>query len=113
MTPPAAATPVSPIPAFAKDGGRALLAWLRDMRDQHPVWCDTNQFWNVFRYADVRQASAEPAVFSSDLSRLNPGMSSIQRGCQLARSRRAVPMLSERGGQIRRRKGARHGEPYG
>ena len=41
---------------------------------------DTNQFWNVFRYADVRQASAEPAVFSSDLSRLNPGMSRIQRG---------------------------------
>ena len=56
------------------------MAWLHEMRDQHPVWCDTNQFWNVFRYADVRQASAEPAVFSSDLSRLNPGMSRIQRG---------------------------------
>lgn len=50
------------------------------MRDQHPVWCDTNQFWNVCRYADVRQASAEPAVFSSDLSRLNPGMRRFQRG---------------------------------
>ena len=50
------------------------------MRDQHPVWCDTNQFWNVFRYADVRQASADPAVFSSDLSPLNPAMSRIQRG---------------------------------
>jgi cytochrome P450 len=80
MTRPAAATPVSSIPPFGKDGGRALVAWLRDMRDQHPVWCDTNQFWNVFRYADVRHASAEPAVFSSDLSRLNPGMSRIQRG---------------------------------
>src|SRR5215510_1664168 len=80
-TSPADVTPESPIPPFAEDGGRAVLTWLRDMRNRHPVWYDaSNHFWNVYRYADVRQALAEPSVFSSDLSPLNPRMSHLQRG---------------------------------
>src|SRR5262245_12151085 len=67
------------IPSFAQDGGRALLAWLREMRREHPVWQAPNESWNVFRYADVERAAADPAAFSSDLSGLNPGMGRFQR----------------------------------
>jgi cytochrome P450 len=49
-------------PSFATEGGHALFAWLREMRDQHPVWRDPNGFWNVFRYADVQQAAGDPAL---------------------------------------------------
>ena len=49
-------------PSFATEGGHALFAWLREMRDQHPVWRDPSGFWNVFRYADVQQAAGDPAL---------------------------------------------------
>jgi cytochrome P450 len=75
MTEPATAPP-----SFATEGGHALFAWLREMRDQHPVWRDPNGFWNVFRYADVQQAAGEPAVFSSDTSSLVPSIARLQRG---------------------------------
>lgn len=68
------------IPPFAQDGGHALFAWLREMRDRRPVWRGPNDAWNVFRYADVVRSAADPPVFSSDLSALNPGMGRIQRG---------------------------------
>ena len=80
MAPPSVVDSVSPIPPFAERGGQALLIWLRAMRDQRPVWSDTNGFWNVFRYGDVRRAADNPATFSSDLSRLNPSLSHLQRG---------------------------------
>jgi cytochrome P450 len=68
------------IPPLAQDGGHALFAWLREMRDQRPVWRDRNEFWNVFRYADVYRAAADPAVFSSNASSVNPSMRRLQRG---------------------------------
>jgi cytochrome P450 len=71
---------IPPLPSFAANGGHALLAWLREMRDQHPVWEDPNGFWSVFRYADVQRAAADPAVFSSDTSPVMPSMSRLQRG---------------------------------
>jgi cytochrome P450 len=68
------------MPSFAAEGGHALFAWLREMRDRHPVWRDPSGFWSVFRYAEVQQAAADPAVFSSDTSPAIPGMSHLQRG---------------------------------
>ena len=68
------------MPPWSQDRGRALFGWLREMRDRHPVWRDPNGLWNVFRYADVQQAAAEPAVFSSDTSPVMPGMGRLQRG---------------------------------
>ena len=68
------------LPSFATDGGHALFRWLREMRDQHPVWLDQMGLWNVFRYADVQRAIADPDVFSSDTTPLIPGMSQLQRG---------------------------------
>ena len=68
------------VPSFATDGGHALFRWLREMRDQHPVWLDQMGLWNVFRYADVQRVIADPDVFSSDTTPLIPGMSQLQRG---------------------------------
>ena len=67
-------------PPLAKDGGHAMFAWLRAMRDGQPVWRDPDDIWHVFRDADVREAAADPATFSSDLGGLNPSMARIQRG---------------------------------
>ncbi|MDQ2789461.1 MAG: hypothetical protein M3Y73_07070 [Actinomycetota bacterium] len=36
-----------------EDRGATLLPWLREMRDEHPVWRDAYGIWHVFRYADV------------------------------------------------------------
>jgi cytochrome P450 len=52
------------------DGGQKLLAWLREMRDEQPVWRDPYGIWHVFRYADVARVISDPQVFSSDLGRL-------------------------------------------
>jgi hypothetical protein len=45
-------TPLT-IPPTARDGGHTLLPWLREMRDEHPVWRDAYDVWHVFRYVDV------------------------------------------------------------
>lgn len=55
------------------DGGATLFCWLRRMRDQRPVYRDARGVWHVFRYADVRQVIVDPAVFSSDQSRVMAG----------------------------------------
>ena len=52
----------------------ALLDWTAAMRDRHPVWCDADGTWHVFRHADVRAVLGDPATFSSDLSRAVPGL---------------------------------------
>ncbi|MGH3535701.1 MAG: hypothetical protein ACRDQG_13490, partial [Pseudonocardiaceae bacterium] len=54
------------IPPTIEDGGRILLPWLREMRDEHPVWRDAYGIWHVFRYADVARAISDPQVFSSE-----------------------------------------------
>jgi cytochrome P450 len=60
------------LPPTAADGGATLLPWLREMRDNHPVWRDAYGIWHVFRYADVHRAISEPEVFSSDIGRVFP-----------------------------------------
>lgn len=59
-------------PPTIDDGGRTLLPWLRQMRDEHPVWRDEYGIWHVFRYADVARAISDSQVFSSDVGRVLP-----------------------------------------
>jgi cytochrome P450 len=72
-------TPGLVAPPLGQDRGRAILAWLDETRERRPVWQDANKFWNVFRYADVERAAADPATFSSDTTSLNPSMGRLQR----------------------------------
>jgi cytochrome P450 len=60
------------VPPTIDDGGRTLLPWLRQMRDEHPVWRDEYGIWHVFRYADVARAISDSQVFSSDVGRVFP-----------------------------------------
>ena len=60
------------IPPSLDDGGRTLLPWLREMRDEQPVWRDEFGIWHVFRYADVARAISDSQVFSSELGRVLP-----------------------------------------
>jgi cytochrome P450 len=59
-------------PPTIDDGGRTLLPWLRQMRNEHPVWRDEYGVWHVFRYADVARAISDSQVFSSDVGRVFP-----------------------------------------
>jgi len=61
-------------PAYSLDGGRSLHRWLRDMREHHPVHRELlTRVWTLYRYRDITQATADPAVFSSELWRYLPG----------------------------------------
>ncbi|RDG38173.1 cytochrome P450 [Streptomyces corynorhini] len=65
---------VSAPPEVGLDGGASLLAWLRRMRDEQPVWRDQAGHYHVFRHEDVQRISADPATFSSDtVGRLSGG----------------------------------------
>ncbi|MEU2389710.1 cytochrome P450 [Streptomyces sp. NPDC007369] len=66
-----------PAPPSMADGGKAMLAWLRTMRDEHPVHEDQYGVFHVYRHADVLAVTSDPAVFSSDLSRLRPDSSAL------------------------------------
>jgi cytochrome P450 len=54
------------------DGGHKVLRWLREMREEQPVWRDAYGMWHVFRYADVHRVLSDPKIFSSELGRLLP-----------------------------------------
>lgn len=73
-------TELHTIPPTIEDGGLTLLPWLREMRDEHPVWRDAYGIWHVFRYADVHRAISEPQVFSSDTSRVVPAAKRLSAG---------------------------------
>ncbi len=61
-------------PEVDLDGGATLLAWLRRMRDEQPVWRDPQGRCHVFRHEDVQRITADPALFSSDtVTRLSGG----------------------------------------
>ncbi|KJY42627.1 cytochrome P450 [Streptomyces sp. NRRL B-1568] len=66
-----------PAPPSMADGGHEMFAWLRAMREEHPVREDEYGVFHVYRHADVLAVSADPAVFSSDLSRLRPDSSAL------------------------------------
>jgi cytochrome P450 len=68
------------IPPTAEDGGHTLLPWLREMRDEHPVWRDAYGIWHVFRYADVARVISDPQVFSSDVGRMAPAAQRFSAG---------------------------------
>ncbi|HEX2288643.1 MAG TPA: cytochrome P450 [Pseudonocardiaceae bacterium] len=67
-------------PPTIQDGGHTLLPWLREMRDDHPVWRDAYGIWHVFRYADVHKAISEPQVFSSATARVVPAAQRFSAG---------------------------------
>ncbi|GGQ76338.1 cytochrome P450 [Couchioplanes azureus] len=62
-----------------QDGGGALLAWLRRMRDDNPVWRDEYGVTHVFRYADVLRVLNDHETFSSDISRIMPEANPLSR----------------------------------
>lgn len=66
-----------PAPPSLADGGPAMFAWLREMRDHHPVHEDRYGVFHVYRHADVLAVTSDPAVFSSDLGRLRPDSSAL------------------------------------
>jgi cytochrome P450 len=59
-------------PPTTSDGGPQLIAWLRDMRRDQPVWQDGNGSVHVFRHADCTAVLSDPATFSSDVSQAAP-----------------------------------------
>src|SRR5690242_2586619 len=69
-----------PRPPAITDGGAALFAWLRRMRDEHPVWRDPRGCYHVFRYDDVRRVLSDFETFSSDHSRFMPAGDVFSRG---------------------------------
>lgn len=73
-------TELRTLPPTTEDGGHTLLAWLREMRDSHPVWRDQYGMWHVFRYADIERVTSDPALFSSNESRVIPSMRTIAEG---------------------------------
>jgi hypothetical protein len=75
-------SPTTPLalPPTAQDGGHTLLPWLREMRDEHPVWRDAHGVWHVFRYADVAQVISDPQMFSSDTGRVVPAAQRFSAG---------------------------------
>ena len=72
-------TPLT-IPPTAQDGGRTLLPWLREMRDENPVWRDVHGVWHVFRYADAARVISDPQLFSSDTTRVIPAAQRFRAG---------------------------------
>jgi len=65
------ASPSTIVPS-TQDGGHILLRWLREMRDEHPVWRDQYGTWHVFRHSDVVRVISDPHLFSSDRGRTMP-----------------------------------------
>ncbi|HEY2193808.1 MAG TPA: cytochrome P450 [Actinomycetospora sp.] len=58
----------------------ALLAWLARMREEAPVWRDRFGMYHLYRHADVHAALRDPAMFSSDTSRILPAAKRTSRG---------------------------------
>lgn len=63
-------------PTVEPDGGATLLAWLRRMRTERPVWRDAAGTTHIFRHVDVVRILADPVQYSSDtVGRVNGGKS--------------------------------------
>ncbi|TDT97692.1 cytochrome P450 [Streptomyces sp. 846.5] len=75
---------VSAPPEVNLDGGATLLAWLRRMREEQPVWRDPKGDVHVFRHEDIQRIVADPATYSSDtVTRLSGGKESPPGGTLL------------------------------
>lgn len=62
------------------DGTGTLFRWLREMRDDHPVWTGDGFTYHIFRHADVHRVITDPATFSNDSSRVFPQLRPVTRG---------------------------------
>jgi len=61
-------------PTVEPDGGATLLAWMRRMRNESPVWRDESGNAHVFRHEDVVRILSDPGLYSSDtVGRLGGG----------------------------------------
>ncbi|WP_163508157.1 cytochrome P450 [Fodinicola acaciae] len=67
-------------PPSVVDGGRELLGWLREMRDDEPVAVDAYGMYHVFRFDDVQAVTTDPPVFSSDFTRIMPQVEEGAKG---------------------------------
>jgi cytochrome P450 len=59
------------------DPADAVFAWFRTMRQTQPVYRDGNDFWHVFRHADVLRILSDPVTFSSDTTRFTPAQPDV------------------------------------
>jgi cytochrome P450 len=60
-----------------------MLGWLRDKRENEPVYRDEQGTWHLFRHADVNDLMTKPEVFSSDVNSFapeSPEFDAFQRG---------------------------------
>jgi cytochrome P450 len=73
-------TPMAMTPPSMQDGGKAMLEWVRRMRDERPVWQDPRGIWHVFRFDDVQRVMSDHSVFSSDRTRVLPNAVNLDRG---------------------------------
>lgn len=64
-------------PGAASDPAEEVFAWFRTMRETQPVYRDGNDFWHVFRHADVLRILSDPATFSSDTTRFTPAQPDV------------------------------------
>lgn len=67
-------------PPLLTDGGAAMLHWLADKRATEPLWIDGFGGHHVFRFDDVQRVLSDPAIFSSDFSRVLPSMAKRAKG---------------------------------
>jgi erythromycin 12 hydroxylase len=67
-------------PPSPQDGGRALRAWMRQKRDEEPVWRDPRGVYHVFRYDSVQRVLMDHRAFSSDRTRLMPANGQLGKG---------------------------------
>ncbi|WP_327682129.1 cytochrome P450 [Kitasatospora sp. NBC_00458] len=65
---------ISPMPPSVQNGSAELLAWLKRMRQDQPVYRDPVGIYHVFRYKDVQQVTLDPQTFSSDSATVIPGV---------------------------------------
>jgi cytochrome P450 len=62
----------SPATIAAQDPADAVFTWFRTVLDTHPVYCDKNDLWQVFGYAEVARVLSDPVTFSSTGTVSNP-----------------------------------------
>jgi cytochrome P450 len=67
--------------ALAAEQNSPDLAYLRQMRNDHPIWRDDESgAWHVYRYADVAAMLAHHHTFSSDFLQLYPDRADLVEG---------------------------------
>ncbi|MFD5428418.1 cytochrome P450 [Streptomyces sp. NPDC127084] len=64
---------IDEFPPTPGDGGDALAAWTRALREKSPVWFNKAvDVWHVFDYATTQRVLSDTSTFSSDMSAVAP-----------------------------------------